>query len=224
MNIILLGAPGAGKGTQAVYLSNTYQIPMISTGDMLRNAVKEATPLGLAAKEIMERGELVPDKIIIDLVKERISRLDCRNGFVLDGFPRTVPQAKALQEAGVKLNFVLVIDVAEETLIERLSGRWVHAASGKVYHEIYNPPLEPGLDDTTHEPLVQRQDDKRETVVERLRVFHELTEPLIEFYENLCKTEAQEFHCLHIDGTGAVEEIRDRIVAAIARFSANVNA
>lgn len=218
MNIILLGSPGAGKGTQAAYLSTHYQIPMIATGDMLRAAVKEATPLGLAAKEIMARGELVPDHIIIDLVKERISRLDCRNGFVLDGFPRTVPQAKALEEAGIKINCVIMIDVEEEKLFERLTGRWVHVTSGRVYHELYNPPLEPGIDDATHEPLIQRQDDKRETIAERLRVYHEMTEPLIEYYENLAKQPAhKDLHCLRIDGAGSLEEVRERIIAALSR-------
>ncbi|MED5431011.1 MAG: adenylate kinase, partial [Pseudomonadota bacterium] len=189
MRVILLGAPGAGKGTQAQFIKEQFNIPQISTGDMLRAAVKAGTPLGLEAKKVMDAGGLVSDDIILGLVKERIAEDDCANGFLFDGFPRTIPQAQALVEQGVDIDFVVEIDVDDEEIIERLSGRRVHPASGRVYHVKYNPPKEEGKDDETGEELVQRDDDKEETVRKRLEVYQSQTRPLVDFYQDLAKEE-----------------------------------
>ncbi|NBX88774.1 MAG: adenylate kinase, partial [Betaproteobacteria bacterium] len=182
MRLILLGAPGAGKGTQAAFICQKYSIPQISTGDMLRAAVKAGTPLGLQAKNIMETGGLVSDDLIINLVKERIAQDDCKQGFLFDGFPRTLPQADAMKAAGVKLDFVLELDVPFQAIIERMSGRRSHPASGRTYHVKFNPPQVAGKDDLTGEPLVQREDDKEETVKKRLEVYSQQTRPLVEYY------------------------------------------
>ncbi|MGL4668101.1 MAG: adenylate kinase, partial [Saezia sp.] len=182
MRLILLGAPGAGKGTQAQFICATYGIPQISTGDMLRAAVKAGTPLGIAAKKVMDSGALVSDEIIIGLVKERIAEPDCAKGFLFDGFPRTIPQADAMKDAGVILDYVLEIDVPDELIVERMSGRLMHPTSGRTYHTKYNPPKVAGKDDVTAEPLIQRDDDKEETVRKRLDVYHEQTEPLLAYY------------------------------------------
>ncbi|WP_303760728.1 adenylate kinase, partial [Alcanivorax jadensis] len=187
MRVILLGAPGAGKGTQAQFIKEQFNIPQISTGDMLRAAVKAGTPLGLEAKKVMDAGGLVSDDIILGLVKERISEDDCANGFLFDGFPRTIPQAQALVEQGVDIDFVVEIDVDDEEIIERLSGRRVHPSSGRVYHIKYNPPKEDDKDDETGEELVQRDDDKEETVRKRLEVYQAQTRPLVDFYQDLAK-------------------------------------
>lgn len=216
MRVILLGAPGAGKGTQAQFISEKYGIPQISTGDMLRAAVKAGTPLGLKAKEVMESGGLVSDDIILGLVKERISQDDCANGFLFDGFPRTIPQAQALVDEGIAIDYVVELDVPDEEIIERLSGRRVHEGSGRVYHVKYNPPQEDNKDDVTGESLVQRDDDKEETVRKRLEVYKESTRPLVDFYRGLAAEggdNAPEYVC--IPGTGGVEDIRDRIFAAL---------
>lgn len=187
MKIILLGAPGAGKGTQAHKIVRNFNIPQISTGDMLRTAVKQNNPLGITAKKIMEEGKLVSDEIIMQLIEERIKEPDCRNGFLLDGFPRTIPQAEALQSLGIDIDCVIELDVPDEEIINRLSGRRIHSRSGRVYHVTYNPPNEPGKDNLTGEPLVQRSDDNEETVRKRLHVYHEQTTPLIQYYQNLQK-------------------------------------
>ena len=181
MNIILLGAPGAGKGTQASFLKNQYEIPQISTGDMLRTAVKNNTELGMKAKEFMDKGELVPDSLIIALVKLRVKHDDCINGFLLDGFPRTIPQAEALATAGLKIDIVIEINVPDEKIIERLSGRRIHPESGRIYHIKYNPPKKDGVDDITGDPLIIRSDDVAETIIKRLKNYHDQTEPLIKF-------------------------------------------
>ena len=198
MRVILLGAPGAGKGTQAQFIKEQFNIPQISTGDMLRAAVKAGTPLGLEAKKVMDAGGLVSDDIILGLVKERISEDDCANGFLFDGFPRTIPQAQALVEQGVDIDFVVEIDVDDEEIIERLSGRRVHPSSGRVYHIKYNPPKEDDKDDETGEELVQRDDDKEETVRKRLEVYQSQTRPLVDFYQDLAKKDdanlAREIH------------------------------
>src|SRR5256885_10622262 len=188
MKLILLGAPGAGKGTQATFICQKFGIPQISTGDMLRAAVKAGTPLGIAAKKVMDAGGLVSDDLIIGLVKERIAQPDCANGFLFDGFPRTIPQADALKTAGVKIDYVLEIDVPDEAIIERMSGRRVHVASGRTYHVKFNPPKVAGRDDVTGDELIQRDDDKEETVRKRLAVYHEQTEPLIAYYSDWAAT------------------------------------
>jgi adenylate kinase len=216
MRLILLGGPGAGKGTQANYIKEKYQIPQISTGDMLRAAVKAGTDLGLKAKEYMDSGGLVPDEVIIGLVKERIEEADCAKGFLFDGFPRTIPQADAMKEAGVAIDAVVEIDVPDEEIIKRMSGRRAHLASGRTYHIIYNPPKAEGKDDVTGEPLVQRDDDKEEVVKKRLDVYHAQTEPLVEYYKKWAATgEAGAPKHLPIEGVGKVEEIRDQIYAAL---------
>src|SRR5436190_1007244 len=189
MRVILLGAPGAGKGTQAAFICQRFGIPQISTGDMLRAAVKAGTPLGVAAKKVMDAGGLVSDDIIIGLVKERIAQPDCANGFLFDGFPRTIPQAEAMKNAGVKLDYVLEIDVPFEAIVERMSGRRSHVASGRTYHVKFNPPKVPGLDDVTGEPLVQRDDDREETVMKRLQVYSDQTRPLVDYYANWAKSD-----------------------------------
>jgi len=216
MRLILLGGPGAGKGTQATFITQRYGIPQISTGDMLRAAVKAGTELGLAAKKVMDRGELVSDDIIIGLVKERIKAPDCVKGFLFDGFPRTIPQAEAMKAAGVPIEHVVDIYVSDATIVERMSGRRAHLASGRTYHIKFNPPKREGLDDVTGEPLVQRDDDKEETVKKRLAVYHQQTEPLIAYYQKWAGAgdkRAPKYH--RIDGLGKVEEVRDRVFAAL---------
>lgn len=205
MRIILLGAPGAGKGTQAQFLMSKFGIPQISTGDMLRSAIKAGTELGLAAKQIMDEGKLVSDDIIIGLVKERITQADCANGFLLDGFPRTIPQADAMVEASIDVDAVLEFDVPDDVIVERISGRRVHPTSGRVYHVTYNPPKVAGKDDETGEDLVFRDDDREETVRKRLGVYHEQTQPLVGYYQNRAERGACSYHKL--DGTKSVAEI-----------------
>ncbi len=214
MRLILLGAPGAGKGTQAQYICEKYNIPQISTGDMLRAAIKNETPLGLEVKGVMDSGGLVSDEIIIALVKERIAESDCANGFLFDGFPRTIPQAEALVEANVELDAVVEIDVADDEIIRRMSGRRVHPASGRTYHVVFNPPKVEGKDDATGEDLVQREDDQEETVKKRLDVYHEQTAPLVGFYKNLESDNAPKY--IHVPGVGSVEDIRDAVFNALA--------
>ncbi len=217
MRLILLGGPGAGKGTQAAFIKDKFSIPQISTGDMLRAAVKAGTPLGKAAKEVMDAGKLVSDGIIIGLVKERIKEADCANGFLFDGFPRTIPQADAMKAAGVKIDYVVEIDVPDETIVERMAGRRVHVASGRTYHVKFNPPKLAGKDDATGEDLIQRDDDKEETVRKRLAVYHEQTEPLVGYYSHwAARGEAGAPKCRKVSGIGKVEEIRDRIFAALS--------
>lgn len=219
MRLILLGAPGAGKGTQAAFLCQKYGIPQISTGDMLRAAVKAGTPLGLAAKKVMDSGALVSDEIIIGLVKERIAQPDCANGFLFDGFPRTIPQADAMKQAGVKIDCVLEIDVPFESIVERMSGRRSHPASGRTYHVKFNPPKVEGKDDVTGEPLIQRDDDKEETVKKRLDVYVAQTKPLIAYYSDWAKRgeenglKAPQYRA--ISGLGTVDEIRSRALDAL---------
>ncbi|WP_297766601.1 adenylate kinase [uncultured Alcanivorax sp.] len=216
MRVILLGAPGAGKGTQAQFIKEQFNIPQISTGDMLRAAVKAGTPLGLEAKKVMDAGGLVSDDIILGLVKERISEDDCANGFLFDGFPRTIPQAQALVEQGVDIDFVVEIDVDDEEIIERLSGRRVHPSSGRVYHVKYNPPKEADKDDETGEELVQRDDDKEETVRKRLEVYQSQTRPLVDFYQDLAKKDdAKAPRYVRVAGVGSVDDIRNRVLEAL---------
>ncbi len=215
MRLILLGAPGAGKGTQAALIKEHYGIPQISTGDMLRAAVKAGTPLGLAAKKIMDAGELVSDDIIIGLVKERLQEPDCKNGFLFDGFPRTIPQAEALVKAGIPIDYVVEIAVPDEVILERMSGRRVHIASGRTYHVVYNPPKVPGKDDVTGEDLVQRPDDSEETVKKRLRVYHNQTEALVGFYKKAAEEGKDNTKYVSIDGVGDVKEISRRIFDAL---------
>lgn len=213
MRLILLGAPGAGKGTQAQFITEKYGIPQISTGDMLRAAVKAQTELGVKAKEVMDAGGLVSDDIIIGLVKERITETDCAGGFLFDGFPRTIPQAQAMVEAGVSIDHVVEIAVEDEEIVSRLSGRRVHPGSGRVYHVQHNPPKKEGLDDETGEPLVQRDDDKEDTVRKRLEVYHSQTSPLIGFYQDMVGSDAPDYH--RIPGVGTVEEIRDAVFSEL---------
>ena len=216
MRLILLGAPGAGKGTQATQICKTHGIPQISTGDMLRAAVKAGTPLGVAAKKVMDSGALVSDDIIIGLVKERITQADCANGFLFDGFPRTLPQAEAMKQAGVKLDVVLEIDGPDEAIIERMSGRRAHLPSGRTYHVKFNPPKVAGKDDVTGEDLVQREDDKEETVRKRLQVYQSQTRPLVDYYSAWAATgDAQAPRYRRIDGSGSVEQITGRAFAAL---------
>jgi len=217
MKLILLGAPGAGKGTQATFICQKYGIPQISTGDMLRAAVKAGTPLGVEAKKVMDAGGLVSDDLIINLVKERITQADCANGFLFDGFPRTIPQADAMKAAGVKLDYVLEIDVPFEAIVDRMSGRRSHPPSGRTYHVKFNPPKVAGKDDVTGEPLVQRDDDKEETVKKRLEVYSAQTRPLVDYYSNWAKADpaaAPKYRA--ISGTGSVEDITARAFAALA--------
>jgi adenylate kinase len=216
MRLILLGAPGAGKGTQATFICGKFGIPQISTGDMLRAAVKAGTPLGLAAKKVMDSGSLVSDEIIIGLVKERIAQPDCANGFLFDGFPRTIPQADAMKVAGVKLDVVLEIDVPDAAIIERMSGRRAHLPSGRTYHIRFNPPKVADRDDVTGEPLVQREDDREQTVRKRLQVYQDQTRPLISYYEQWARSGAPGApRHVRISGTGSVDEITARVMAAL---------
>ncbi len=216
MRLILLGGPGAGKGTQAGFITQRYAIPQISTGDMLRAAIKAGTPLGLAAKQVMDRGELVSDDIILGLVKQRIRADDCRNGFLFDGFPRTIPQAEAMKASGVPIEHVVEIFVPDEVIVERMSGRWAHLASGRTYHVKFNPPKVAGRDDVTGETLVQRDDDQETTVKNRLAVYHKQTFPLIDYYAKWSATgdaRAPKYH--RVDGLGSVEQVRDRIFSEL---------
>ncbi len=216
MRIILLGAPGAGKGTQAQYITEKFGIPQISTGDMLRAAVKAGTPLGVQAKKVMDEGGLVSDEIIIGLVKERIAEADCANGFLFDGFPRTIPQADAMKEAGVKIDAVVEIDVNDEEIIKRMSGRRVHPGSGRTYHVIFNPPKTEGKDDVTGEELVQRVDDQEDTVRQRLNVYHDQTKPLINYYKGWAEQDAANAPTyVYVAGVGSVEDIRDKVFASL---------
>lgn len=217
MRIILLGAPGAGKGTQSNYISKALRIPQISTGDMLRSAVSAGTPLGIAAKKVMDAGQLVSDEIIIGLVKERLAEADCANGCLFDGFPRTIAQADALRKDGIHIDHIVEIHVEDDDIIQRMSGRRVHPASGRTYHIRFNPPKIAGFDDETGEPLVQREDDNEETVKNRLKIYHAQTAPLIEYYIGLSQNGTPNASCFHkIQGTGKVEEIRDRILEALS--------
>ena len=213
MRLILLGPPGAGKGTQAAYITEAFGIPQISTGDMLRAAVKAQTPLGLEAKKIMDSGGLVSDDIIIGLVRDRLQQPDCKAGYLFDGFPRTIPQADALKTAHVALDYVIEIAVPEENIIERMSGRRVHVASGRTYHVKFNPPKREGLDDETGEPLILRDDDREETVRHRLSVYRDQTRPLVDYYSGWAATGAAEApRYAKISGVGSVDEIRSRIL------------
>ncbi len=216
MKLILLGGPGAGKGTQAGFITKKYNIPQISTGDMLRAAVKAGTPMGLEAKKVMDAGGLVTDEIILGLVKDRITEDDCANGFLFDGFPRTLPQADALKAQGVEIDGVVEIDVDDAEIVKRMSGRRVHVASGRTYHIVFNPPKVEGKDDETGEDLIQRDDDQEDTVKKRLEVYHDQTEPLIKYYtdwSNSGETNAPKYH--DIAGIGGVEDIRDAIFKAL---------
>jgi adenylate kinase len=218
MRLILLGAPGAGKGTQATFICQKYGIPQISTGDMLRAAVKAGTPLGIEAKKVMDAGGLVSDELIINLVKDRIAQPDCAKGFLFDGFPRTIPQAEAMKAAGVKLDYVLEIDVPFEAIVERMSGRRSHPASGRTYHVKFNPPKVEGKDDVTGEPLVQRDDDKEETVKKRLEVYSSQTRPLVNYYSNWAQQDpaaAPKYRA--ISGTGSVENITASAFEALSK-------
>jgi adenylate kinase len=216
MRIILLGAPGAGKGTQATFIKEKFNIPQISTGDMLRAAVKAGTPLGLEAKKFMDAGGLVPDEVIIGLVKERIKDADCQAGFLFDGFPRTIPQAAAMKDAGVDIDYVVEIDVPDEEIIKRLSGRRVHPASGRTYHVMFNPPKVAGKDDVTGEDLVQRDDDREEVIKKRLEVYHAQTEQLVGYYSDWAKSGtggAPKY--IKVAGVGDMETIKQNIFAAL---------
>lgn len=215
MRLILLGGPGAGKGTQANYIKDKYGIPQISTGDMLRAAVKAGTELGLKAKKIMDEGGLVSDDIIIGLVKDRIKEADCAKGFLFDGFPRTIPQADAMKAAGVKLDYVVEIAVDDEEIVKRMSGRRAHLASGRTYHVMFNPPKVAGKDDVTGEDLIQRDDDKEDVVRKRLSVYHAQTEPLVEYYSKWATTDSNAPKYVRVEGIGKVEKIRDAIFKAL---------
>ncbi|ASQ90450.1 adenylate kinase [Prosthecochloris sp. GSB1] len=215
MRIILLGAPGAGKGTQAQFISNAFNIPQISTGDMLRAAIKAGTPLGMEAKKVMDAGKLVSDETILGLVKERMEDDDCRNGCLFDGFPRTIAQAEALKESGIRIDHVIEIDVDDDEIIKRMSGRRVHLSSGRTYHVVFNPPEREGVDDVTGEPLVQRGDDAEETVRKRLDVYHRQTAPLVEYYRNWQANDGADAPKYNrVKGCGDVEEIRENIFRA----------
>ncbi|PCI72813.1 MAG: adenylate kinase [Gammaproteobacteria bacterium] len=217
MRIILLGAPGAGKGTQAQFLTEKYSIPQISTGDMLRAAVKAGTPLGIEAKKVMDAGELISDEIIIGLVKERVAESDCKNGYLLDGFPRTIPQADAMKESNIDVDYVVEIDVDDSEIVQRMAGRRMHMASGRTYHIIYNPPKVEGKDNETGDDLVQRDDDKEETVKQRLEVYHSQTKPLIEYYSTWANSKEEKApNYVTIAGVGSLEDIRDNIFKALA--------
>jgi adenylate kinase len=216
MRIILLGAPGAGKGTQAQFLTKKYNIPQISTGDMLRAAIKAGTELGKKAKAAMDAGQLVTDEIIIGLVKDRIAEDDCKNGYLLDGFPRTLPQADAVTNAGIEIDAVIEIDVPDEEIVKRMSGRRAHLASGRTYHIIYNPPKVEGKDDITGEPLVQRDDDKEEVVKERLKTYHDQTEPLIDYYKAQAAKNPN-LKYIRVDGTQDIKDVEEAIVSQLEK-------
>lgn len=217
MKIILLGAPGAGKGTQAQFISKQLNIPQISTGDMLRAAVKNKTDLGLKAKDIMEKGELVPDELILDLVEDRIQKKDCLNGFLFDGFPRTLDQANSLTKRNVHIDCVIEIMVNDEEIVQRMSGRRVHSASGRTYHIQHNPPKVENIDDETGEPLIQRPDDNEETVKKRLDIYHEQTYPLVEFYKNL-SNDKNSTKYIEINGVGSIDDIQGQILSNISKI------
>ena len=214
MQIILLGAPGAGKGTQAKFISDHFNIPQISTGDMLRASVSKGTELGLKAKVLMEKGELVPDDLILDLVKDRISEKDCANGFLFDGFPRTLDQANALKEKGIKIDCVIEIMVDDDEIIQRMSGRRVHSASGRTYHIKHNPPKQENIDDETGEPLIQRPDDNEETVRKRLAIYHEQTSPLVDFYKKSSIVQNGNKY-IEVNGVGDISTIQEQIKKAL---------
>lgn len=217
MRLILLGPPGAGKGTQAKFICEKFGIPQISTGDMLRAAIKAGSHLGLAAKKVMDAGQLVSDEIIIGLVKERLTQPDCAKGYLFDGFPRTIPQAEAMKTSGVSIDFVLQIDVPDSEIVARMSGRRAHLASGRTYHVVFNPPKVEGLDDVTGEPLVQRDDDREETVKKRLDVYHAQTAPLVKYYSDWAATgDAVAPRCRKISGSGSVDQITTQAFAALA--------
>lgn len=217
MRLMLLGGPGAGKGTQALKLMSYFNIPQISTGDMLRAAITAGTELGKSAKAVMDSGKLVSDDIIIDLVKERLKQPDCQNGFLFDGFPRTIPQADALKTANIKLDHVIEIAVPDEEIINRISGRRVHLASGRIYHVKFNPPMVANIDDQTGEPLVQRADDSEETIRKRLEVYHQQTEPLVSYYQRWSKQDKLNAPVFHrVSGIGSVESIFSNILSALA--------
>lgn len=217
MQVILLGPPGAGKGTQAEFIMEQFGIPKIATGDMLRAAVKAHTPLGIEAKKVMESGQLVSDEIIIKVVKERLAQPDCANGFLFDGFPRTIAQAQALKDHGIRIDRVAHIDVPDEEIIRRMSGRRVHPASGRTYHILFNPPKEEGKDDVTGDTLVQRDDDKEDTVRKRLHVYHEQTQPLVDFYSRWAsRKDADAPIYFKVSGLGKVDEVRDTLLAGLA--------
>ena len=216
MRLILLGPPGAGKGTQAQFISEKYAVPQVSTGDMLRAAIKSGSELGLKVKDVMDSGALVSDQLIIALVQERIQQADCANGFLLDGFPRTIPQAQALKDAGVSIDFVIEISVDDEQIVSRLSGRRVHEGSGRVYHIEHNPPQKAGIDDATGEPLIQREDDREETIRNRLSVYHSQTEPLVNFYKDLAQANKGAPIFSSIDGLGSLGEVQARITSILS--------
>ena len=216
MRLILLGPPGAGKGTQAQFISEKYAVPQVSTGDMLRAAIKSGSELGLKVKDVMDSGALVSDQLIIALVQERIQQADCANGFLLDGFPRTIPQAQALKDAGVSIDFVIEISVDDEQIVSRLSGRRVHEGSGRVYHIEHNPPQKVGIDDATGEPLIQREDDREETIRNRLSVYHKQTEPLVNFYKDLAQANKGAPIFSSIDGLGSLDEVQARITSILS--------
>lgn len=222
MRIILLGCPGAGKGTQAKFISEKYKIPQISTGNILRAAIVAGTPLGSQVKQIMEAGGLVPDDIIVTIVKERIEQEDCVRGFLLDGFPRTIPQAEALRSHQISIDFVIEINVSDDEIVQRMKGRLVHPESGRVYHSIYYPPQVAGKDDETGEPLIHRQDDSEEIVRNRLKVYHQQTEPLLNYYREWEQMDKTAPHCIKISGLGSVTAVRDRIFSALEERIASV--
>ena len=216
MKIILLGMPGAGKGTQARFLNEQYGIPQVSTGDMLRAAIKDGTPLGLQARSYIDRGALVPDDVVIALVRDRISERDCANGFIFDGFPRTLAQAEALRRSGIDVDFVANIEVSDEEILRRLGGRRVHPASGRTYHVVFNPPRVPGRDDVTGESLVQRRDDRDETVRERIATYHDLSRPLVDYYAQWHRSgDPRAPLYVRVNGSGSVEQVRDGMLAAL---------
>ena len=216
MRLILLGLPGAGKGTQAQYIVERYRIPQISTGDMLREEIRAGSPLGIKAKAFMDRGELVPDDLVIELVKQRVKRVECANGYLFDGFPRTIEQADAMRREGIEIDFVIEIEVADDEILRRMSGRRVHPGSGRTYHVDFNPPKVAGRDDLTGEPLVQRPDDREETVRKRIATYHAVTKPLVNYYLTWAKSgEPGAPRYLNFYGRGSIEHIRDKIFAAI---------